>query len=203
MHPPFPVPASAQHRIAGHAGSAICCINYGNIEQPDEPKLLAGGITGSVSGGGAVKDCINYGKIVGNGGGIVGSRLWGSGTQIISNCFNAGEVIGDSVGGVFYYGGTSGISVYVENCVNIGKIESSRYRADAGIISGSSSRDIDATNCYTNVLYTKDANFDDVHQCSWDQLNSKEFYTETLGWSEDIWDFSDLDFENGKYPKLK
>ena len=36
-----------------------------------------------------------------------------------------------------------------------------------------------------------------------EQLNSKEFYTETLGWSEDIWDFSELDVENGKYPKLK
>ena len=189
--------------IAGHAGSAIRCINYGNIEQPDELKLFAGGITGSVRGGGMVKDCINYGKIVGNGGGIVGSRLFGSGTQIISNCFNAGEVIGDCVGGIFYHGGTTELSVYVENCVNIGKIESSRDHADAGIISGSSSRDIDAINCYTNVLYTRDANFDDVHQCSTAQLNSKEFYTKTLGWSEDVWDFSDLDFENGKYPKLK
>lgn len=35
------------------------------------------------------------------------------------------------------------------------------------------------------------------------QLNSKSFYTDTLGWSEDIWDFSDLDFENGKTPTLK
>ena len=39
--------------------------------------------------------------------------------------------------------------------------------------------------------------------CTIDQLNSKSFYTETLGWSEDIWDFSELDVENGKYPKLK
>ena len=35
------------------------------------------------------------------------------------------------------------------------------------------------------------------------QLNSADFYTKTLNWSEDIWDFSELDVENGKYPKLK
>ena len=39
--------------------------------------------------------------------------------------------------------------------------------------------------------------------CTVEQLNSKEFYTETLGWSEDVWDFSELDFENGKTPVLK
>jgi hypothetical protein len=35
------------------------------------------------------------------------------------------------------------------------------------------------------------------------QLNSADFYTKTLNWSEDIWELSELDIENGKYPKLK
>ena len=39
--------------------------------------------------------------------------------------------------------------------------------------------------------------------CTIDQLNSKEFYTEVLGWSEDVWDFTNLDFGNGKGPTLK
>ena len=39
--------------------------------------------------------------------------------------------------------------------------------------------------------------------CTVEQLNSKAFYTETLGWSEDVWDFSELDVENRKYPILK
>lgn len=39
-------------------------------------------------------------------------------------------------------------------------------------------------------------------------LNQVEFYTDKLGWSQDIWDFSEIAFENGKYlenkhPKLK
>lgn len=32
--------------------------------------------------------------------------------------------------------------------------------------------------------------------CASYQLNSKEFYIETLEWSEDIWDFSELDVES-------
>ena len=39
--------------------------------------------------------------------------------------------------------------------------------------------------------------------CTIEQLNSKHFYTEILGWSADVWDFSELDVANGKYPKLK
>ena len=39
--------------------------------------------------------------------------------------------------------------------------------------------------------------------CTIEQLNSKHFYTEILGWSEEVWDFTELDFANGKYPKLK
>ena len=55
------------------------------------------------------------------------------------------------------------------------------------------------TNCYS--LVAGDGN--NGEPCTVEQLNSKEFYTETLGWSEDVWDFSELDIENGKYPKLK
>lgn len=39
--------------------------------------------------------------------------------------------------------------------------------------------------------------------CTAEQLNAKAFYTETLGWSEEIWDFSELDVANGKIPVLK
>ena len=39
--------------------------------------------------------------------------------------------------------------------------------------------------------------------CSLEQLNSGLFYSEVLDWDETIWDFSDLDFENGKMPTLK
>ena len=34
-------------------------------------------------------------------------------------------------------------------------------------------------------------------------LNSKSFYTNTLGWSEEIWNLDTLDYENGDYPTIK
>jgi hypothetical protein len=34
-------------------------------------------------------------------------------------------------------------------------------------------------------------------------LNLVEFYTDTLGWCEEIWDFSELDFAAGKMPRLR
>ena len=40
-------------------------------------------------------------------------------------------------------------------------------------------------------------------ECTLSDLNDSNFYTEILGWSADIWDFSDLDFANGKLPTLK
>ena len=39
--------------------------------------------------------------------------------------------------------------------------------------------------------------------CTEEQLGAKTFYTETLGWSEDVWSFSNLDADDGKYPMLK
>lgn len=35
------------------------------------------------------------------------------------------------------------------------------------------------------------------------QLNHRSFYVNTLGWSEDIWDFSDLNYDEDQYPVLK
>ena len=52
-------------------------------------------------------------------------------------------------------------------------------------------------NCYT-IIESQYANHMEISQ-----LNLKAFYTDTLGWDEDIWNFEDLDFENGKTPTLK
>ena len=50
-------------------------------------------------------------------------------------------------------------------------------------------------NSYSTYQYDELATYVSI-----EQLNSKEFYTDVLGWSEDDWDFSELDVENGKCP---
>jgi len=42
-----------------------------------------------------------------------------------------------------------------------------------------------------------------VSSCTVEQLNDKSFWTDTLGWDETIWNFDDLDYENGKIPTLR
>ena len=79
-------------------------------------------------------------------------------------------------------------------------------------------------NCYSNVdvndaiishgWYNKIANTEDeAHDdrvtkgkntnCAISGYEKKEYYTNELGWSEDIWDFDNPEFQNGGYLKLK
>ena len=81
------------------------------------------------------------------------------------------------------------------NCLNIGNFK--EYGTNVAVAYGD-----ECYNCYT-IQLDGGVQIGKAQICSVEQLNSKEFYTQTLGWSEDIWDFSELDFENGKYPKLR
>jgi len=171
------------------ASSGICyqnwniienCINYGNIIGDSG----AAGICSYVSGG-TITNCINNGDISGKG--SVGGIVQHGGACTITNCINNGDISGeDKVGGI------SGVNGTITNCINNGDI------SGKGSVGGISGWYGTITNSYTLVAYDTDDAL-----CTVDQLNSVEFYTETLGWSEDIWDLSDLDFENGKYPVLK
>ena len=89
--------------------------------------------------------------------------------------------------------------VTITNSTNSGAI-SSDYCAGGLIGYVDSSSTITITNSYSLTSGNGSKN---GTPCTVEQLNSKAFYTEVLGWSEDVWDFSELDIENGKYPKLK
>jgi hypothetical protein len=107
-----------------------------------------------------------------------------------------------------YAGGLVGYAaayynVIIENSINCGNVSCKGYSAKAGGLIGR----VDAYS-YTTVTIENSyslfsGNGINGEPCTVEQLNSKDFYTETLGWSEDIWDFSELDVDNGKYPKLK
>ena len=170
--------------IVGNARESLIgsCCNYGQISS----NRNAGGIAG---GGCTIINCINFGDISGGfaSGGIAG---WG-GNESIKNCFNAGKIQGDShlTAGIVGQRWNSKIS----SCINVGCIESQKFCA---AVSGEDNYNVE--NCYGIIKY---ASYDEL--CSIEQLNNNSFYTQQLGWSEDVWDFSDLDVENGKYPKLK
>ena len=206
------------------------CTNYGTISSNiadviDSGGTIACGITSSGGGNANVSKCINYGAISSDG------EAWGiSVGGNISKCINYGTVSssihaggiglsGDildcinygSVSGVSYVGGITSDGGNIKNCLNVGKINDRdatingitgdfNYCKISGCITISTNYNyswLEFENCYG----TDSGPIEKI--CTVNQLNSKEFYTETLGWSEDIWDFSELDYENGKYPKLK
>ncbi len=190
--------------VGGLVGSGATITNSSNAADiqvigENDPSFYVGGIAGY----GTVEHCTNNGSISANSetynnyyvGGIVGR---GNAT----NCTNNGSISGDNAGGIVggygdaancinngsvsgdIVGGIAGDAYNraLENCINI--------TSNVQQISGNGRGTI--TNCYTlgnNVTV--------------EQLNSKSFYTDTLGWSEEIWNLDDLDIENGKYPTLK
>ena len=163
----------------------IACENSGKVTGVS----YVGGIAGS-AGYASIEDCINNGEVQATGysvGGIVG------GVRVsVKNCINTATVTGsNSVGGI---AGDSYLAE-ISNCVSVSTIKD----GIGGIIgTDSSSGGSILTNCYALELGN-----DYGQTCTIEQLNTQIFYTEILGWSEDIWDFTELDVNNGKYPKLK
>ena len=117
--------------------------------------------------------------------------------------------------GMFGYkniGGLSGNPATVEDSIALGNIFGNLNIVRFGRIVGYSwQATIDNSYYYEKQLmcgHLASENLDkwslpiSMECCSTD-LNSKEFYTDTLEWDESIWDFSHLDVENGMLPRLK
>ena len=186
--------------------TVVECENTGAINGGHSGGLLGFGGDGTYTGDNWVhiENSVNSGAIKGqySAGGLIGSLSINSveykSDFIVSNCFNVGSVGSDGpCGGLIGHFGD--VNTIIINCADGGIVNMEKLRE----LIGDHYSDISVLtveNCYS---LTSSNGLCYGESCTVDQLNSKEFYTETLGWSEDIWDFSELDYENGKYPKLK
>ena len=194
--------------VANNFSAITGCVNNGDVRS----NYNAGGIVGwSQNMDAKITSCINNGNVTagsatqpGVAGGIVGYNFSG-----VADCMNNGSVSAES-----YYetsaGGIAGANFgVITNCVNSGSVSatSTTYSSRAGGIAGylaskeeGKDEDVNEINCYSRIQITGGRN---GKSCTTEDLNSKDFYTGSLGWSEDVWDLSDLDVENGKCPKLK
>ena len=199
--------------LVGDASSSTLtnCTNSGNVSanSTDSP-AFAGGLVGS-AGSSTLTNCTNSGSVSASAaghysyaGGLVGNVYYDS-TLTITNCSNSGSVSADATDSSAYAGGLVGYvylgsTLTITNCTHSGNVSASAtgYRAYTGGLVGdvSSSSTLTITNSYSLVS----GNRYNGESCTLEQLNSKEFYTDVLGWSEDDWDFSELDVENGKCP---
>lgn len=204
--------------IAGYSnGTVRNCHVYGNISA-EASDIFCGGIAGGNNGviegcsadiiidskfsaGGIAGDndykiinCIAYGSITSYyryAGGIVGNN---GGT--VESCYAGASVASSNyyAGGIAGYNESTG-AVY--RCVSVSEsiVGSASYRS--GGIVGTNSGTV--TDCYR--LMSAGVSVGTV--CTPEQLDSAQFYTETLGWSAEIWELSSLDLENGKFVRLK
>ena len=208
------------------------CINYGKVTASSSSSTSAwsGGIVGNAYKA-TIKNCVNNGEVNGAGakngdnyvyarnGGIVGSADYST----IENCINNGAV-------TMTHGWCGGIAGYcidstVKNCLNNGDITGSGKTEVCGIISSPRSNTVQGcintakltakdTSCsrhgIANVKYITSENCYTLVSvrstdptCTAEQLNSKSFYVDTLGWSESVWNFFSLNAAEGKFPTLK
>lgn len=187
--------------IAGAFGYGVVsqCSNSGGVTVSSTIDQCTGGLFGSVYNVSLI-NCINTGDVNVNqgsdvyAGGLIGKSDNSNSSDSITSCINIGQVnvVGQSgmVGGLIGYHSDGAI----RNCVSASKLT---YKG--GISQGSLSGNDNvykSFNSYSRYSYVG-------LRCTDSQLNTKEFYTAILGWSEDIWDLSDLNFKDGKYPKLK
>ncbi len=181
------------------------CSNYGDISGT----YYAGGIV-AFGADLSISNCKNYGAVSSDShyiGGILGVNSDGVRSKI-TDCVNYGTIAQENshtpdnnCGGILGCGAS-----YITNCANFGAVKSNN--STIGGIAGTSYDDFSISGCVT-IHKTIVGNGKPLNSYALgenvtvEQLNSKSFYTDTLCWSEDIWNLDDLDIENGKYPTLK
>ena len=93
------------------------------------------------------------------------------------------------------------------NCFAAGNISVSDVPEACDYTKNNIYTDINNSYCYEDSkIFIEDNILErplNILVCSEEELSTPIFFMEKLGWSMDIWDFEDLNFENGKYPKLK
>lgn len=87
----------------------------------------------------------------------------------------------------------------IRNCISIGNVASDVYKAIGGINNKTAGELVEKKTYISNVYENSGAtgitntNEDNnIQKVDSSTFNLKEFYTETLDWSEDVWNFDDL-----------
>lgn len=163
-------------------GQILNCIVTGsaetkNWELSSKGYIRAGGITGENNGN--IENCFVNAS-------IVSSARYGSG-MLYGESGEAGGITG-----------VNNTGAVIENSVVLGSI-SANYKC--GDISARNSGEI--SNCYisSSVSTTK---FTYLHGSvvELEQLANSQFYSLSLNWDTEIWDYNNINFDEGKYPSL-
>ena len=199
------------------------CINNGAVTGVN----MAGGLAGATHGAIDINRCVNtatitvstaeeFTALTTGAGGLVGLADGRGNQNIIQLSYNVGNVTSSTIaGGVVGY---EGITIEIKNCYNSGAISTSGLYAGgvAGVGNGATVKQcvnygtIKAPSGYTATFGHFSTCVDSYYNCTLSGLiksikgvetrekYAKEFYTQTMFWSEEDWIFYD-----DKLPTLK
>ena len=153
-----------------------------------------------------ISESVNNGNLLGWGsvGGIIGG---GYNSITINHSVNSGSVSGTSrVGGLMGYAENLN-QIFVNYSVNLGNVMAINSTTDVGGIAGflPASNELEEVYHYGSII----SNGVEVNGVSFGtkvtdiSTFNLAFFTTTLGWDTEVWDFTGLDIANGVYPTLK
>lgn len=210
--------------ISGNTHHIEECVAIADLTAEIKGTPYIGGIVGTT--GSTVKNCSYAGKIKASSstfssvaGGIAATLSEGT---VIENCFAKAEMTALAPNDTKNYrsssasaGGIVGECIYyvtIKNCIAVGSAVANASRPSAASaiarrMYGTDQIDPEihgVFNCYAKMSNSALGEVSvDAEKVSNEQLADKSFYTETVGWSEEIWDFDSLDLQSEDYPVLK
>lgn len=167
----------------------IAGFNSGNINNCS----VSGSVTSTFNEHGA--DGAFVGSSANEVGGIAGLN---EGT--VSKCFVTAAVTSNGSSASTGAGGIcGGNNNLIENCLFAGSVSGKQAKLSVFYVFYSGNASHKAVNCYkAETVLTEGGSV-----ATLSLLNSKAFYTRTLGWDENVWELDSLNFEEGRFPKLK
>ena len=189
-------------------GALVGYIGYSNIKESSSNANViasgnaAGGFMGEVINGTTIENCYSIGEVSGvqNVGGFIGSLN----KSTVINCLSTAKVDGDEATAGFI--GQSANSSIVKNNIALGNQVKQKYKFDGRTIeeqlAGYENNYEYERNKGISTLTRDDIDFTGkISVAKKENITSEYFYTNTLGWNKDIWDFGNIAEEN--IPKLK
>ena len=179
------------------------CYNEGMVSSLYNNDNYLGGICG-MNGGGTITGCYNKGKVANSVWETRAGGICGRSTNTILNCYNTGSVTGGSrVGGICGSNDSSTTSGRIENCYNIGTINSSiiddGYKRNIAVIDDAKAV---VENCYyleNNYIALEDGTFGMAED---DFASGEVAYRLQEGQKEPVWGQTLADEGGDLYPVL-
>ena len=189
-------------------GALVGYVGYSNIKESSSNGKVtasgnaAGGFMGEVINGTTIENSYSIGEVIGtqNVGGFIGNLN----KSTIINCLSTVKVDGDESAAGFI--GQSGNNSIVKNNISLGNQARNKYKFDGKTIQeqlgGYENNYEYAGNKGISTLTREGIDFTGkISVANTENITSEEFYTNTLDWNKEIWDFSNISGEN--IPKLK